>query len=98
MLKARPRNQASKETRISVRIDPTQKAVIAQAALLGRTTITDFVVSQAFQAASRLVADETRYEMTSDQFKRFCRVLDAPPAKNLKAMRKLLSEPSVLDD
>jgi len=36
--------------------------------------------------------------MTPEQFKHFCRLLDAPPAKNLKAMRKLLKTPSVLDE
>jgi len=97
MYKARSRNHAAKETRISLRINPAQKAVIARAARLGRTTMTDFVVNHAFQAASQLLADETQLVMTPAQFKQFCHALDAPPAKNLKAMQKLLSEPSVVD-
>ena len=44
-----------------------------------------------------MVSDETRLLMPPAQFKQFCQALDAPPAKNLKAMRKLLDEPSVLD-
>ena len=87
-----------KETRLSVRITPAQKAMITRAARLRGTTVTDFVVRQAFEAASRLVAEETQLRMTPEQFKQFCRVLDAPPARNLKAMQKLLSEPSVLDE
>jgi uncharacterized protein (DUF1778 family) len=98
MPKSRSRNLPAKETRLSVRINPAQKAVIARAAQLRHTTITDFVVNQAFEAASQLTADETQILMTSHQFKQFCRALDNPPAKNLKAMQKLLSEPSVLDD
>ena len=98
MQKTRARSRPSRETRISVRINPAQKAVIARAAQIGRTTITDFVVNQAFQAASLMVADETQLVMTPHQFKRFCRALDSPPARNLKAMQKLLTEPSVLDD
>ena len=90
MPKTRYRNQASKETRLSVRINPAQKAVIARAARLGHTTITDFVVNHAFHAASQLVADQTQLVMTPDQFKQFCQALDAPPARNLKAMQKLL--------
>jgi uncharacterized protein (DUF1778 family) len=69
----------------------------ARAARMGRTTITDFVVTQAFQAASQMVADETRLLMSPAQFKQFCQALDTPPAKNLEAMRKLLDEPSALD-
>jgi hypothetical protein len=44
------------------------------------------------------VAEAKQFEMAPEEFKRFCRVLDAPPAKNLKAMQRLLNEPSVLDE
>ncbi len=88
----------AKETRINMRINSAQKAVIARAAKLRHTTLTDFVIENAFQAASQLVAEETHFLMTPEQFKRFCKALDAPPAKNLKALQKLLNEPSVLDE
>ncbi|HET6880368.1 MAG TPA: DUF1778 domain-containing protein [Pirellulales bacterium] len=88
----------ARETRISVRIKPAQKALIARAARLRHTTLTDFVLENALQAASQLLAEEKRFEMTPEQFRRFCRALDAPPAKNLKAMRRLLNEPSALDE
>jgi uncharacterized protein (DUF1778 family) len=97
MPKTSTRTRTAKETRLSVRINPSQKAVITRAAQLRRTTVTDFVVDQAFQAASQLLADETQLAMSPQQFKAFCHALDAPPAKNLKAMRTLLKEPSVLD-
>ena len=86
-----------KETRISVRISPAQKALIARAAQLQHTTLTDFVVENALKIASELLAEEKQIQMTPEQFKRFCRALDNPPARNLKAMQKLLNEPSVLD-
>jgi uncharacterized protein (DUF1778 family) len=92
------RRPDTKETRISVRVKPAQKAIIARAARLRRTTLTDFVLENALQVASQLVAEETHFEMTPEQFRRFCRALDAPPAKNLKAMQQLLNEPSVLDE
>lgn len=88
----------AKETRISVRIKPAQKALIARAAQLRHTTLTEFVLENALHAASQLVAEEKHFEMTPEQFKRFSRALDAPPAKNLKAMQRLLNEPSVLDE
>jgi uncharacterized protein (DUF1778 family) len=86
-----------KETRISVRISPAEKALIARAAQMQHTTLTDFVVENALEVASKLVAEEKQIQMAPEQFKKFCRALDNPPAKNLKAMRKLLNEPSVLD-
>jgi uncharacterized protein (DUF1778 family) len=91
-------DSGNKETRISVRISPAQKALIARAAQMQHTTLTEFVVENALQVASQLVGEEKQIEMTPEQFKRFCRALDAPPAKNLKAMQKLLNEPSILDE
>jgi uncharacterized protein (DUF1778 family) len=95
--KTRSGQTAARESRLNVRIKPAQKAVIAQAARLRHTSITDFVVEHAFQAASQLIAEETQLVMSPGQYRQFCRALDSPPAKNLKAMQKLLSEPSVLD-
>ncbi|HZU38679.1 MAG TPA: DUF1778 domain-containing protein [Gemmataceae bacterium] len=98
MQKTRNHQPKSKETRLSVRIKPDQKALLARAARLRHETLTEFVLANALQVASQLVAAETQFEMTPEQFKRFCRALDAPPAKNLKAMRRLLNESSVLDE
>lgn len=93
-----PRQPAAGETRISVRIKPDQKALIARAARLRQVTLTEFVLENALQAARQLVSEEKHLQMTPEQFRRFSRALDAPPAKSLKAMQRLLSEPSVLDD
>jgi uncharacterized protein (DUF1778 family) len=98
MHESHTRQSETKETRISVRIKPAQKALIARAARLRQTTLTEFVLENALHAASQLVAEEKHFEMTPEQFKRFCRALDAPPAKNLKAMQRLLNEPGVLDE
>src|SRR3954454_17642496 len=98
MHQTRSSQPGARETRISVRIKPAQKALIARAARLRQTTLTEFVLENALQAASQLVAEEKHFQMTPEQFKRFCCALDAPPAKSLKAMRRLLNEPSVLDE
>jgi uncharacterized protein (DUF1778 family) len=97
MSKTRPRRLKSKETRLNVRVNAEQKAVIARGARLSRTTMSNFVLDNALQAASHLIAEETHVQMTPQQFEDFCRLLDAPPSKNLKAMRKLLNQPSLLD-
>jgi uncharacterized protein (DUF1778 family) len=98
MRTTRSREPGTKETRISFRIKPSQKALISRAARLRQTTVTKFVLQNALHAATQLVAEEKHFEMTEDQFRRFCKALDAPPAKNLKAMQRLLNEPSVLDE
>jgi uncharacterized protein (DUF1778 family) len=87
----------AKEHRVSMRVTPSQKALIIHAARLQRVTLTEFILENALHAASKLLAEERQIEMTPEQFKRFCRALDAPPARNLKAMQRLLNEPGVLD-
>lgn len=98
MHETHPRQPQAKETRLSVRIKPAQKALLARAARLRQTTLTEFVLENALDAARQLVAEEKHLQMTPEQFKSFCRALDAPPARNLKAMQRLLNEPSVLDE
>lgn len=48
--------------------------------------------------SNELLAEEKHFEMTPAQFRRFCRALDKPRARSLKAMRRLLNEPGVLDN
>lgn len=99
MKKANARGESSaRETRISVRVKAAQKALITRAARLRQTTLTEFVLDNALRAATQLLAEEKHFEMTPQQFQRFCRALDGPPAKSLKAMRRLLNKPGVLDE
>ena len=98
MPKASSLHAEAKETRLNVRINQEQKAIIARAAQLRGATVSTFVIENALQAASHIIAEETQLHMTPQQFKHFCRVLDAVPAKNLRAMQKLLNARSVLDE
>lgn len=95
-----PRTQTvePRETRISMRVDPQRKAVIARAAKIQHTTISDFVLENAYQVASEIVADETSITMTKEQFEHMCRVLDNPPAESLARMRNLLNTKTVFDE
>jgi uncharacterized protein (DUF1778 family) len=90
MSETRSRQPGAKNARISVRVKPSQKALISRAAHLQHTNLTEFVRENALQAASRVVAEEKHFEMTPAQFKGFCGALDAPPAKHLKALQRLL--------
>lgn len=81
-----------------MRVDSYRKDVISRAAKLQHTTLSDFVLENAFQAASQVIADETNITMTEEQFSYLCKLLDAPPAKNLAKMRELLNKKTVLDE
>ena len=94
------KNQSSsshKESRLSIRVDSKRKAVIARAAKQNGRTLSDFVLENAFQMATELLADDGAIELSKRQVAHLFQVLDQPPATSVAAVRKLLSERSILD-
>jgi uncharacterized protein (DUF1778 family) len=87
----------SKESRLSIRVDPARKAVIARAAKQRGVTISDFVVENAYQIATELLEDEGTATLNKKQLAHIFETLDQPPAKSIAAVRKLLKERSILD-
>ncbi|HEX4133507.1 MAG TPA: DUF1778 domain-containing protein [Bryobacteraceae bacterium] len=76
---------------------PLQKDVIARAAELKQTTLTNFMVQQAFEAAQHILADQTHFYLTPEKWDEFAAALDAPP-RNLPGLRELLGGPNVFDE
>ena len=74
-----------------------QKDVIARAAELKQTTMTNFMVEHAFNAAQQILADQIHFYLSPQKWDEFCAALDAPP-RELPELRKLLSQPSVFDE
>ncbi len=87
----------AKETRLSIRVDPARKAVIARAAKLHGDTLSDFVLENAYQMAAEMLADEGEVSLNKKQLAHIFEILDHPPAKGVAAVRKLLHERSILD-
>jgi len=77
-------------------VTPHQKQVLMRAAQAARTSLTHFMVEKAYQAAQEVLADQTVFLLPDEQWEAFCKALDRPP-RDLPALRKLLSEPTVLD-
>ena len=91
------RPRSGKQSRLSIRVDPERKALIARAAERQGTTISDFVLDHAHRMAAELLADEGQVSLSRKQVAHIFEVLDHPPPNSLAAVRKLLREPSVLD-
>lgn len=87
----------NKENRLSIRIDSHQKAVIMRAAQLKHKSISDFVLENAYDAASNILADDVHITMSKEQFEEFNRILDNPPQQNVEAFMRMMSKPSVLN-
>src|ERR1700754_4047069 len=85
-----------KASRFSIRVSATQKRVIAEAARIKDTTISDFVLEQSLTAAQQVIADQVQFRLPPKQWKQFCNALDAPP-KTLPSLRRLLTKPGLFD-
>lgn len=90
-------NQFSRETKVQLRMRPLHKDVIARAAKLKQTTMTNFMVEHAFNAAQQILADQTHFYLSPEKWDEFCAALDAPP-RDLPELRRLLSQPGVFDE
>jgi len=88
---------STKATRLSIRVDARRKAVIARAARQHGDTLSDFVLENAYQMATELLTDEEPLSLSRKQVIQIFETLDHPPAKKVAALRKLLSERSILD-
>ena len=87
----------AKESRLSIRVDAARKAIIARAAKRQGETVSEFVLEIAYQAAAELLVDEEPISLSKKQLAHLFETLDRPPAKSAAAIRKLLSERSILD-
>src|SRR5262245_50130773 len=85
-----------KGTRLSIRATALQKKVIARAAQIKETTMSEFVLEQAFLAAQQVIADQVHFTLPKKQWKAFCAALDAPP-RPIPELRRLLIEPGIFD-
>ena len=85
-----------KASRFSIRASTTQKRVIAEAARIKDTTISDFVLEQSLTAAQQVIADQVQFRLPKKQWKEFCDALDAPP-KTIPALRRLLTKPGLFN-
>ena len=87
-----------KKARFNIRATPKQREAIVKAAHLKDITVSDFIIESAYDAAVQAIADDSHIVMPPKAFEAFCAALDAPPMTNLDALRKLLTQPSILDD
>lgn len=86
-----------KVARLNLRATTHQKEIIAKAAELKQTTMSDFIMEKAYQAASEILAEQTQFILSAEKWAEFCEALDAPP-RQIPALRKLLTQPSILDE
>lgn len=82
--------------RIDLRISTEAKQALQAAALAKRTSVSDFVLASAMEAAQEALADRQRFGLNADQWAAFQAALDAPIQTHPR-LKKLLQEPGVFE-
>jgi len=71
----------AKAERLEVRLTPSAKSLLNQAAQLRHTTLTEFLVSSAMKAAEEVLVSPRVFEIGSDKgWRKLMDVLDEPAA------------------
>ncbi len=97
MRKTKPKTPSPlKATKVQLRLRPNQKAVLARAAELRQTSLSNFMLEHAYEAAQQVLAEQVDIVMAPKEWEAFCNALDAPP-RSIPALRKLLTEASAFD-
>jgi len=85
-----PASAHATDTRINLRASPEAKALIERAAALMGTTVSSFMLQNAYDAARRVVAESDTLTLSQKAFDEFVAACEKP-AKPTKALRDLMA-------
>lgn len=85
-----PATLTNESARINLRTSAEAKAVIERAASLMGTTVSSFMLQNAYEAARRIVSENDTLLLTQRDFDAFAASMQKPP-KPKAALRKLMA-------
>ncbi|MDO8261599.1 MAG: DUF1778 domain-containing protein [Gallionella sp.] len=85
-----PATLTNESARINLRTSAEAKAMIERAAALMGTTVSSFMLQNAFEAARRIVSETDTLLLTQRDFEAFAASIENPP-KPKTALRKLMA-------
>ena len=89
-------SRRGKDRRINLRASSAQESLIRAAADRRGVSMTDFVLESACTKAEEAIADQVHFVLSGRQWKAFNDALERPAAVKPR-LRKLLTEPSILE-
>jgi uncharacterized protein (DUF1778 family) len=84
---------AVRDTRIDLRANSTDKALIMRAADACNMRLSEFAVSRLVAESQRVLADRTDFVLSSEAQAQW-EEINARPARDLPSLRKLMERPS----
>ncbi len=80
----------TESARINLRTSPEAKALIERAAAIMGSTVSSFMLQNAYEAASRVVANNETIVLSQEAFEAFIAVCENPPEPT-DALRQLMA-------
>lgn len=80
----------TESARINLRTSPEAKALIERAAAIMGSTVSSFMLQNAYEAASRVVANNETIVLSQEAFEAFIAVCENPPEPS-DALRQLMA-------
>ena len=88
-----PQIPIENNSRMSLRIPASEKALLLRASVLRRTNLTDFVLRTAVEAAREVIDQAEHVQLTERDSLHVLDLLENPPAPNAKLMAAALAAP-----
>lgn len=71
-----------KRDRMHLRLDVATKRKLERAAAYAQKSVSDFVLSQAVEAANQMLKAHEQHVLSTADWETFCKALDRPPKPN----------------
>lgn len=84
----------SRSERVDLRMTPSAKQTLQQAASAANKTLTEFLLDSGLNAAYDTLADRRAFVLDEDRWNAFMAALDAPPADNPRLRALLRRKPA----
>jgi len=84
------------EDRLSIRANAKQKLTLRRAAEVRHTTMSQFVLEASLSEADRILEQEQRLVVSSEEYEWLCKLMDQPP-RDLPELRALMNEKPAWD-
>jgi uncharacterized protein (DUF1778 family) len=88
-----PRAAIHENSRVALRIRPSDKAIIMRAVALAQTDMTDFILRTALREAQAVIEEHERVKLTQRDSRLVMDLLENPPAPNAKLRKAARAMP-----
>lgn len=91
------RTTRRKDDRLELRLEPTSRRLLDEAAAASSMSVSAFVLTHATEAAREILADRTTFILPDDRWDAFTELLERE-ARPMPGLAAFLARPSVLDE